>query len=447
MNALAGRAAADAAGYTLINQGSQHLASADVGSNSITLAARAEQTLYFLSAQPNSMDTSSMVQQLQMSASRLPLLRTVMERELQALTPTSPQLQLAQHIQQQRSTAQAQPHLLQPQQQGSVKQVHVVPLLGLSLDHLLCTSSAQGDNMENAHSCAKGQHAAAQLHAAMVQHSPFLTALQAELHFLRKASGSCYKQIKEHLASVGKYLPPAADASGRRSSTGSNRPADAASPTPTDSPTSSSNARPDSYYGQGLDLQMLQQQADAGALDLIHLEDCIGSNVANLAKLAQQYDIMITAALAAAAEHADTAVARLPGGAGAAPAQQDAKAASRKGSFLGPLFGAIRGKHAANKAGQQQADAVEYVFMKPGVCSHSNEAKTYSYRAGGWLMRVQCADVSKQCLLMLHCGHMHCRSACMHACMHACNAYACKQNSTASTRLCGVASHGACRQH
>lgn len=328
-------------------------------------------------------DTSSMAQQLQLSAAHLPILRAIMQRELQALTPRSPQLALAGRIQHQQNA--------QPAQQGPAAQqqgVEVVPLLGLCLSHILHTSSpAQQD---------AGMHPAgeaipaAKVHAAMQQHSPFLNALQSELRSLRAVSGTCYAQIKQHLASMGQHLPPATADSSRASS-------DAANNTASPSDGINSNSSSD-YYGRGLDLHALQQQADAGALDIIHLEDCISSCATSLAKLAQQYDILITAALAAAAEQACGAAACAQGASPASAAPAKAAAASHKaGSLLGPLLGAMRGgsKQASGKAavasGQQFTDAVEYVFSAPGVCSHSNAAQTYGYAAGaGWLLWHAC---------------------------------------------------------
>lgn len=330
----------------------------------------------YSSAAPHSVDSSaasSMLQQLQMSGSHLPLLHCIMQRELQSLTPTSPQLQLAQCVQQQRAAVLMQPPM--QQQQGQQKRIEVVPLLGMSLMHMLSSGSAP-DSLQDMPPADAIEPA--ELFAAMLRHSPFLNALHSELTSLRKVSGSCYTQIKQHLASVGQYLPPAADDSGRRSSTGSND-------VPGAAPVEGTNSSSTRYYGRGLDLQQLHQQADAGALDLIHLEDCISSNMTNLAKLAQQYDIMITAALAAAAEHADAA-AECTQQQGIAAADALARAANRKGSFLGPLFDAMRGKQAGSKGARgagQQADAIEYVFMRPGVCSHSNHAQTHSFTAGG----------------------------------------------------------------
>jgi hypothetical protein len=318
-----------------------------------------------------------MLQQLQMSGSHLPLLHSIMQRELQSLTPTAPQLRLAQCVQQQRSAVLMQPSM--QQLKGQQKRIEVVPLLGMSLMHMLNPGSSLSSlqEMPSANTLQP-----ADLFDAMLRHSPFLNALQSELTSLRKVSGSCYTQIKQHLASVGQFLPPAADDSGRRSSTGSNNVTGAARATPVDGNNSAST----SYYGRGLDLQRLQQQADAGALDLIHLEDCISSSLTNLAKLAQQYDIMITAALTAAAEHADAAAAECAQQQGGAAAGAAARAASRKGSFLGPLLDAMRGRQAGSKGATgagQQAGAIEYVFMRPGVCSHSNQALTHSFTAGG----------------------------------------------------------------
>jgi hypothetical protein len=327
--------------------------------------------------------SSSMAQQLQLSAAHLPILRAVMQRELQALTPRSPQLALAGRIQQQRQ------HNAQPAQQCRVE---VVPLLGLCLSHILHTSLPPSQQDDAGMHPAGEAAAPAEVYAAMQQHSPFLNALQSELRSLRAVSGTCYAQIKQHLASVGQHLPPAA-----ASSSGGRASCDAANNTASTgdrSTSTSSNRGSSDYYGRGLDLQALQQQADAGALDLIHLEDCISSCATSLAKLAQQYDVLITAALAAAAEHTRGAAAWPQD---APPAKAAAAASHKAGGLLGPLLGAMRGggsKQAVSKdaaaAGQQQAaDAVEYVFMSPGVCSHSNAAQTYSYTAGmqtGWLL-------------------------------------------------------------
>lgn len=241
---------------------------------------------------------------------------------------------------------------------------------------------------------------------AMVQVSPFLSALQSELCSLSKVSASCYSQVKQQLAAVGQYLPPAADSSSRRSSSSSNGPS---SSTDLRNSSGSGSSSSDSYYGRGLDLQQLQQQTDDASLKLIQLEDGISSSAAALARLAQQYDIMITAALAAAEQHADAAAVCLrPGeqpGRDAAPITQQqqgeglageagpGRQASRKGSsFLGPLFESLRFHKPSGDAAklsdhqqktQQQADAdIEYVFMVPGVCSHSNDAQTYKFTAG-----------------------------------------------------------------
>lgn len=346
-------------------------------------------------------DTSSMAQQLQLSAAHLPILRAIMQRELQALTPRSPQLALAGRIQHQQNA--------QPAQQGPAAQqqrVEVVPLLGLCLSHILHTSSPTQRDV-GMHPAGEAMPAA-EVYAAMQHHSPFLNALQSELLSLRAASGTCYAQIKQHLASVGQRLPPATAGSSRASS-------DAANNTASPSGGTNSNSSRD-YYGRGLDLHALQQQADAGALDLIHLEDCISSCATSLAKLAQQYDILITAALPAAAEHACGAAECAQGASPASTTPAKAIATGHKaGGLVGPLLGAMRsgskqaGSKAAAASGQQFTDAVEYVFVAPGVCSHSSAAQTYGYAAGaGWLLCRAC--------VLRHVFHIG--SQCFNALMH-----------------------------
>lgn len=161
--------------------------------------------------------------------------------------------------------------------------------------------------------------------ACMLQCSAFTQALHAELQALRGACRSSYGSVKQQLAAVGAHLPPAAQDNN-----------DAAAHAST------------SFYGEGLDLAQLQLQADDASLKLIHLEDSITSTSASLATLAQQYDVAVTGALAAS------------------EAEQPAVPASPTA--------------AAGASGEAQ-----YAFLTPGVCSHSNPAKTHKYTAG-WLL-------------------------------------------------------------
>jgi hypothetical protein len=379
---------------------------------------------------------SSLLQQLQMAGDHIPLLQSIMQRELQSITPTSQQLQLAHIAQRQRSAGAPQAPQHTPQNSNRVE---VVPLAGLCLMHLMAdmqqqqqqcnahTSSSSTNAEQAGHSRPYPAEAAAATTAAdlapgdlleaMKHCSLFVNALHSELCSLRKVSSSCYTQIMQQLAAVGRDLPPAAAGSNRRSSSGSNdvpahprdssRVSEAApyahaagaadSNTNNSNSSGNNNSSSGSYYGRDLDLPLLQQQADNAALDLIHLEDCIISSVTRLSCLAQQYDIMITAALAAAAEYAGAAAdARLAandlhhhhqqqqqgGTAGEAPGRT---AGARKGhGLLGPLLDAVRGHKGSKDAGQQQQrpEAIEYVFMQPGVCSHSNAGQVHSYSAG-----------------------------------------------------------------
>lgn len=323
----------------------------------------------------------------QLPAAHTPLLQSIMQRELQALSPESRQLQLARCIQAQHapSTATAEPPGC-----GHTR-VQVVPLLGMCLMHLVSDQRLQGasagPHSSSTHSAAAaangGQVTPAELFASMLQVSPFLGALESELRSLHTGAASCYRNIKQQLAAVGQHLPPAAaDESGRRSSTASS---------PDGAPLDSSRGRgigsdsSSTFYGQGLDLHQLHQDADSAALDLVSLEDCISSNVASLAQLAQQYDVMITAALAAAADHADPAGAptqqqQQGQRVSAAPAALAPAAGGRKGGFLQSLLGAVLGRQAGSA--RQESGAVEYVFMSHGVCSHSNKAQLHSFHAG-----------------------------------------------------------------
>lgn len=346
--------------------------------------------------QPSDGTTSSTMRQL--PAAHLPLLQSIMQRELQALSPTSRQLQLARCIlQQQHSTRQV---AWQEQAQGQHKRVEVVPLLGMCLLHLVSSDHrAQHDSNSAVGSprtaAAEGRVTPAELCASMAQVSPFLNVLQSELRSLHTVSGSCYSYIKQQLAAVGQLLPPAADDSGRRSSVGSNRDPDGGS-TGLESRNSSNSS---SYYGKGLDLQQLHSVADAAALDLVCIEDCISSNVTSLAQLVQQYDVLITAALAAA----DDPAAGAPDG----PAQQPqhgapAAANGRKGGFLAHMLDAVRGK--GGSAANMQPAAVEYVFMTNGVCSHSSSKEHVRGFCAGRRVRmavhvVTCRLLTKGCII------------------------------------------------
>jgi hypothetical protein len=336
--------------------------------------------------QPSNGMTSSTM--LQLPAAHLPLLQSIMQRELQMLSPASRQLQLARCIlQQQHSTPQA---AWQEQVQGQHKRVEVVPLLGMCLLHMVSSGQHAHDSSNvmgsPRNAAAEGRVTPAELCASTAQVSPFLNALQSELRSLHTVSGSCYSYVKQQLAAVGQLLPPAADDSGRRSSMGSNREPDRAS-TGLESRNSSTNSS--SYYGKGLDLQQLHSVADAAALDLVCVEDCISSNVTSLAQLVQQYDVLITAALAAA----DDPAAGAPDG----PAQQPqhgapADANGRKGGFLAHMLDAVRGK--GGSAANRQPAAVEYVFMTHGVCSHSsNKEQVNGFHAGRRVRMAVCLDI------------------------------------------------------
>lgn len=219
------------------------------------------------------MDLSQAVQEgddalLPISDSRLSHLQTILHSELQALTSTSPQLNLARSLQ----------HKQHQQQQ---QQPEAIPLLGSFLLQLV----AKDEDHPGSH---------LELVQSLLQCSTFARALHSELQSLRSAASSSYSSIKQTLTAVGQYLPPAADS---------------ANNSPANSVGNSSH-----YYGQGLNLGQLQHQADESSLALINLEDAVTSSAASLANLAQQYDITLTAALARAERLADpispTAAAR-----------------------------------------------------------------------------------------------------------------------------------------
>jgi hypothetical protein len=233
---------------------------------------------------------------LPISDSCLSHLQTILHTELQALTSTSPQLNLARSL-----------HHKQHKQQ---QQPEAIPLLGSFLLQLV----AKDEDHPGSHP---------ELVQSLLQCSTFARALHSELQSLRSAASSSYSSMKQTLASVGQYLPPAADS---------------ANNSPTDAAGNSSH-----YYGQGLNLGQLQQQADESSLALINLEDAVTSSAASLANLAQQYDITLTAALARAERLADP----------------------------------ISPTAAARENGE-----VQYGFFTPGVCSHSAKKQMYKFTAG-----------------------------------------------------------------
>lgn len=353
---------------------------------------------------------------LHASHQHISLLHAIMQRELTALNSRSPQLRLASALKKQ--LQQAMQHAPSPQRGGwqpaGQQTVDVVPLLGYSLLQLVKQLQEQCDGQKGPQATSlAGLEASCCLDhgdvngavsgcdpeiilAVMLQCSPLLNGLRSELLSLRKLAGHCFQHIQQQLAAMGKLLPPAgADDSSHRDQGQANSQA---------SQTTTALHRNTSYYSQGLDLQHLQQEADAASLAVIHLQDCISNSSTALAQLAQQYDIMITAALAAALEQGSGPAQQVSTGTKSSstlvsqnvqqqrtllPQQQFQRASSPrrgggfKGNLLGPFLDVIRPKATENGEHKRTAGVDwQYAFMTPGVCSHSSIMQLHSYTAG-----------------------------------------------------------------
>lgn len=310
------------------------------------------------------------------------------------------------------------------QQPGSV---HVLPLMGLTLAQLLSMLQQQLPQHKQQHGPPPSMGdcsdllqqflklGSTALSAALSNSSYrnnghnsssyFLSALAAETLRIRQVVAQCYHIIEDRVANIGQHLPPAPDATGEEHKPRKCKrqtPVDDTATIPLEHPQSPTAATADSATGSDLSsssstayhslgvghLSLLHDHASATSSDLVQLDDFISISYVKLAKLAQQYDTLLTAAATDACSNSNSC--------SMATSAVPPKASSSKLSLLGLL--ARRHQHQQQQRQQGSgvlgrsdtassgSSEVEFLLYTPGVASHSScHSQAHKYTAGeGW---------------------------------------------------------------
>jgi hypothetical protein len=311
------------------------------------------------------------------------------------------------------------------QQAGQEGPIRVLPLLGLTLSQFVSHLQQQ---LQQQHDSANArilpldatpllQSSGTPLAAALGNSSssdsssPFLLALRSEVQRLRQLVAGCYVQLEETVAAIGRQLPPVQDSSsseggeaaaglvtaGRRSVRVSNSDGLNLSRQPSMDATAAAAQYAAEKRSSRLDMEFLQALAAAVSHDLVHLDDFVSNSTTQLAHLAIQYDTLLTAAAAdcpASTAGMSSSSSSIPAGNAAAAAGNADAGVSRAGSLLGVLGRwqqgnkqqqqqQQQGQQGGQKHTGQQQQAVQFMLMTPGVCSHSSSQQTSRYVAGG----------------------------------------------------------------
>jgi hypothetical protein len=426
---------AAAEGDVLITQGSygNGCCSDQLLLNSLTLTANADPCWMMPAsaaaapiASSSKFDNISMgvTQLLQQSGPRTAALEALLQQELAELAGNQQRLNRVRNLLQQQQQQQGYEQPLQQAvapavaaaapvsaarsssncQLAGKEPIRVLPLLGLTLSELVSHLQQQLQQQQSSantrilplDATPLLQSSGTPLAAALGDSgSAFLLALHSEVQRLRQLVAGCYVQLEETVAAIGQQLPPVQDSSsseggeaaaalvtaGRRSVRVSNSDGLTLSRQPSMDATAAAAQYAAEKRSSKLDMEFLQACAAAVSHDLVHLDDFVSNSTTQLAHLAIQYDTLLTAAAAdcPASTAGKSSSSILAGNADAG--------VSRAGSLLGVLGKWQQSNKQQQQGGQKPArgkqQAVQFLLMTPGVCSHSSGQQASRYIAGG----------------------------------------------------------------